>query len=212
MRVVWKNVKYPRIDLRSGDIVVIAPPGTDIDALLESKREWIEKKLAMIESFKNRAKEEIDREGVRILDMPRKIVHNCKKVGVEENAIFVCKKRSAYLKNELKKILREDIEKRIEHYSLIIGAFPKKIYIREQSTKWGSCSSSKNLSFNLSLIFLPELFRDYVVAHELVHLIHPDHGEKFKRVLENLSVKIPTNEENLYCWYYAQIAKERLSI
>ena len=153
MRVIWKNVKYPRIDLRSGEIVVIAPPGTDIAALLESKREWIEKKLAMIENLKNRARKEIGREGVRILDKPRKIVHNCKKTGVEENVVFVCKKRAAHLKKLLKNMLREDIEKRVENYSSIMGTFPRKIYIREQSTKWGSCSSSRNLSFNLSLIF-----------------------------------------------------------
>ena len=57
---------------------------------------------------------------------------------------------------------------------------------------------------------MPEEFRDYVIAHEVVHLMYPNHGKGFKRKLKEIGVKIPTKEENLYYWYYAEEVKKIL--
>ena len=65
-----------------------------------------------------------------------------------------------------------------------IGVNYNKISIRKQKTRWGSCSSSGNLSYNLKIICAPIETIDYVVLHEVMHLRHMNHGDKFWRELE----------------------------
>lgn len=54
-----------------------------------------------------------------------------------------------------------------------------RITIRCQKTKWGSCSGTGNINLNVNLIFLPPHLQDYVLVHELTHLEHPNHGQRF---------------------------------
>ena len=53
------------------------------------------------------------------------------------------------------------------------------VTIRNQKSLWGSCSRKRNLSFNFRIIFLPPAAQDYIVAHELSHLVHFNHSAKF---------------------------------
>ena len=74
---------------------------------------------------------------------------------------------------------KERIDGRLEHYIPLIGRRPGRVTIREQRTKWGSCSSQGNLNFNWKLIMAPPEALDYVVIHELCHLYEFNHSPKF---------------------------------
>ena len=63
---------------------------------------------------------------------------------------------------------------------------PGRVYVMDQRTKWGSCSSRGNLSFNWRLILAPEFVRWYLITHEVVHLAVPDHSAKFWLTLQSL--------------------------
>lgn len=71
------------------------------------------------------------------------------------------------------------IPKRVAHYASLIGVTYGKITIRNQRSKWGSCSSNGNLNFNCLLMLAPSKVIDSVVVHELCHRKEPNHSDKF---------------------------------
>lgn len=78
------------------------------------------------------------------------------------------------------------ISERVSYYAEIMGVTFGKITIREQKTRWGSCSSAGSLNFNWKLILMPEEVLDYVVVHELAHRREMNHSKAFYKVVESV--------------------------
>lgn len=74
---------------------------------------------------------------------------------------------------------KEKINERIQKYSKSIGQYPKKIIIKNQEKRWGSCSHSGTLRLNWKTVMMPISVFDYIIVHELCHLIYPNHSKKF---------------------------------
>ncbi|AJS61330.1 M48 family metallopeptidase [Paenibacillus sp. IHBB 10380] len=89
------------------------------------------------------------------------------------------------LKRNLKKFYfsscKRIIGERIKSYQIQLRVKPKTIEVVESRTKWGSCSSDKKLTFNYRLAMAPIEVIDYVIIHELCHLIHINHDRSFWR-------------------------------
>ena len=88
-------------------------------------------------------------------------------------------KRLQVLENRYRNSAREVFTKRVAFYHAITGGNYTSITIRDQKSRWGSCSSRGTLSFNYRLIFAPPKVLDYVVVHELCHLTHMNHSKDF---------------------------------
>ncbi|MEP3672624.1 MAG: SprT family zinc-dependent metalloprotease, partial [Hyphomicrobiales bacterium] len=84
----------------------------------------------------------------------------------------------------LKKQAREDITKACIHHANNLGLHYRSITIRDQRTRWGSCSSGGRLNFSWRLILAPMEVLDYVAAHEVAHLEEMNHQPQFWRLVE----------------------------
>ena len=71
------------------------------------------------------------------------------------------------------------IGKRVRHYCETMGVTVGYVTVKNQKTRWGSCSAKGNVNFNYQLAFLPDELLDYVVIHELAHRRHMDHSMAF---------------------------------
>ena len=87
----------------------------------------------------------------------------------------------------LKKVALEGLSEIAEEKAMIIRRRISSVKVRDTKTRWGSCAHDRSLSFSWRLIFAPPVAIDYVVAHEVAHLIHMDHGENFWKLCEALS-------------------------
>ena len=94
-------------------------------------------------------------------------------------------------------LTREELEKlaaaamayiplRVRHYAALLRVRPRRITIRNQRTRWGSCSEQGNLNFNCLLMLTPPEVIDSVVVHELCHLKEMNHSERFYREVRSV--------------------------
>lgn len=80
----------------------------------------------------------------------------------------------------------EVVPERVDYYARLMGISYGRITIREQKTRWGSCSSKGNLNFNWKLMLMPPEILDYVVVHELAHRREMNHSGDFWRIVEQV--------------------------
>lgn len=88
---------------------------------------------------------------------------------------------SQFYKNQAK----EPIMAACQKYSKFLGLFPKKVSLRSQRSRWGSCSSNGSISLNWKLIAAPEKVLEYVVLHEISHLRYLNHSDRFWELIKN---------------------------
>jgi predicted metal-dependent hydrolase len=93
----------------------------------------------------------------------------------------------------LRRQARVEIGKRVGDKAATLGRAPGRITVRDTRSRWGSCSAAGNLSFSWRLVMAPAGVLDYVVAHEVAHLAHPDHGPGFWRAVAGLTGDVAAN-------------------
>ncbi|MBV9687985.1 MAG: M48 family metallopeptidase [Alphaproteobacteria bacterium] len=91
------------------------------------------------------------------------------------------------VRDHLVGMARREFTRRARSLAARIGRKVARVAVRDTKSRWGSCSGRGNLAFSWRLIFAPEWVIDYVVAHEVAHLVEMNHGVRFWRVVESLS-------------------------
>ncbi len=76
------------------------------------------------------------------------------------------------------------VNERVRFYNKEYGFSFNKIFIKNQKTRWGSCSRKQNLNLNYKIVFLPQKQRDYIIVHEMCHLKEFNHSRKFWALVE----------------------------
>lgn len=151
--VIRSNRKTVAIQVNSDLSVTVRAPRSvlekDIEEILKKKEAWISKHIEKIKETKERFEAE-----------PTEKLTREKVIALAEEALKV-------------------IPERVEYFAKVIGVTYGKITIRNQKTRWGSCSSKGNLNFNCLLMLAPPEVLDYVVVHELCHRKQMNHSKAF---------------------------------
>lgn len=112
----------------------------------------------------------------------RLVVHIPKEFSREEKAAAVKELLTEWYQERALAKLKEKAGK----LAVKIGVVPKSIEIKTYKSRWGSCTKKREVFFNWHVVMAPNRIVDYVVAHELVHLIHHDHGKAYWKKLKSI--------------------------
>jgi predicted metal-dependent hydrolase len=115
------------------------------------------------------------------------------------------------LEHWLRREARRSIEVHLSTITARLGQRPQRVYVMGQRTKWGNCSSRRNLSFNWRLILAPDYVLEYLVTHEATHLVIPDHSAKFWLTVQSLCRDTEKAKQWL-CRHQAQLRVDLKSI
>ena len=151
-RVIRSSRKTLALEIRDGGLLVRAPLGTsDRDIAL------------LVERYKDRIEKHLEKAAER-----EKATEGVKRLTFEEINALADKAMAV-------------IPERVRYYAPLVGVTYGRITIRNQRSKWGSCSSKGNLSFNCMLMLAPPEVLDSVIVHELCHIKEMNHSDRFYR-------------------------------
>ena len=80
----------------------------------------------------------------------------------------------------------EKLIEKTKRYAAILGVKPQSVDVKEYKARWGSCSSSGDVTYNWRIIMAPHHIVDYIVVHELCHLLEHNHGPKYWKHVEHI--------------------------
>ncbi|MCK5786489.1 MAG: M48 family metallopeptidase [Candidatus Sabulitectum sp.] len=184
-----------RISIRvsPGSVSVIAPTGADqkvIDAFVESRKQWIEEKLALFSSFEGPSSLVQLEDGAVLWFFGRElhlqVVEN-KTYPIVQNDRLLLEETWLFgnrLFNWLEEQLLITVGAFADHYKEKAGKSPQRIRIGNARTRWGSCSAGGVIMMNRKLVHAPLNVIEYVFVHELVHLKHRNHSHLFWGTVE----------------------------
>lgn len=207
--VLYSNRKTMEIAVEPPDrIVVTAPNGTSDEVILQKvkkKAKWIIEKIFI---FRNMKAHKIEREFVNgesfmylgrnysmqiVLDETVKVPE----VKLLRGKFFItaATKEEEPIKKAMeawyRKKANEQIKERMKYYVPYFSQLPTAVKIKEQKKRWGSCTNKDELLFNWRCVMAKADALDYIIVHEMCHVIHKDHSKAF---WEQLATVMPDYE------------------
>ena len=181
-----------RVDAAARGVELVLPRRFAADAAIgfvARHRGWIASRVATIPPPLRLA----DNAVVPVFGIPHRIRHVTERraapVTIADGEIRV-RGEPAHLPrritDHLKTLARREFSSRAGALAARLGKTVTRVSVRDPKSRWGSCSSKGALSFSWRLIFAPEAVMDYVVAHEVAHLVEMNHGQRFWRVVASL--------------------------
>lgn len=181
-----------RLDTRAEALHLTLPKGISTAeglAFLNSREGWIEAKLETLPPrvpFQDGAVVPILGRDHVIRHRP----HDRRGTWVEEGVIHVSghpEHLPRRLQDWLKERAKAEIAKRVHAKAQAVRRPVRRVFIRDPKARWGSCTQAGHLAFSWRLVLAPVAVLDYVIAHEVAHLVELNHGVRFWRLVHQLA-------------------------
>jgi len=199
IEIIKKDVKHFNLKVKPNcEVILTAPTNSnrrDIEYILKKRANWIDRQIAFFDEHRERyIKEYVSGENfcylgrnyrlkvIESLDEEIKLQKDYLQIFVKDRADYT--KKQQLIKEWYTQKAKIHFQKAIEKYKPIVKKEITTLRIKEMKTRWGSCNPAKGyINLNLKLIEKPTECIEYVVFHELAHLIHPNHSVKFYNYL-----------------------------
>lgn len=174
-----------------GDLFVHVPyfvSQYEIDKFVDNNQSWILRKQNEMQS-RQKAKLDVSRSEFWYLGQRYKLlrtVHSDSIIFSGDQVFLPLSFSQEDMDNWLKQRAEDILYDRVSIFEKYIPVKPQKVSVRKLKSRWGSCSSRANISLNLQLIKAPMFVVDYVVVHELSHLVHLNHSRHFWHLVESI--------------------------
>lgn len=179
-------------------IVPVKTPDFDIEKLLQNKIGWVKKQFEALRTLADTPVNSMVCDGASILFLGQPYILKISQAAAEnsvtisDNTILVNISPNSSRKSDCTVVLESWYKKtaadilidKTNYWSLRLGVSPVKINIKNQKTRWGSCSSRGSINYNWRIVMAPPAVINYLVIHELSHLIVPNHGREFWKAVE----------------------------
>jgi len=215
IEVVRKPIKNIHLSVLppSGRVRIAAPERIKLDALrlfAIDKLPWIRREQKKLrEQAREAPREYLEREshylwGRRYLlkiverDAPPCIEQKHRSLALQVRPGTNASKRHALLEDWYRRELREALPSLLRKWQPIIGVTANQIFVQRMKTKWGGCNAvSRNIRLNTDLAKKPPECLEYILVHELTHLLEPTHNERFRVLLERFMPRAQFVREEL---------------
>lgn len=202
--IIYSNRQRLQISVeRDKSVIVRAPEGTSlatIESALEKKKLWLYEKTKHPQKYQERRKERAYISGTSILYLGKEYkldFINEDSEGVRFDGRFLLSKAHAhlaehYLNEWFLEEARRIITPKVESYARKLGVRYNQVLISNLKYRWGSCTPKNNLNYNWRLIKAPISVIDYIIVHEIAHLLESNHTRRFWAII---SVQLPKYPE-----------------
>ena len=202
--VVFRKRKTQCIQIRPpGDVTVLSPIGKseqEIHRAVQTKVKWIRKKLSEMSEIYSLKRERQYINGEPFYYMGRE---HCLRIEAREKykrprvdlegdklVVYTAKVKAEDIRyaieNWYRKKAFENISDRISYYQCYFIERPTQVIVKKQRKRWGSCTAKHKLLFNFKCVMLPLWVLDYIVVHEMCHMVHLNHSNEFWSLVEQI--------------------------
>jgi predicted metal-dependent hydrolase len=196
-----KRSKTATIEVEAGEVVVVVPQSLSlarITQLLHDKNDWIKDKIRLHQAIKPHSeKQYVSGEAFAYLGRNYRLKVNkgtYRPIKLANGRFVVTLLRGGDNPNMVKKLLsnwykshaQTKLTEKAQRYAGLIGVECKGVGIKDYKSRWGSCSVDGDIDFNWLIVMAPNHIVDYVVVHELCHLLHHDHSPQFWQAVERI--------------------------
>lgn len=193
--------------LKDGVVLVKAPlsmKDETINKFVEEKQAWIKSKLLLVNSTKDKYDDIIHYQKFMLYGNRYSLVmSDVKKIETNDSFQILLPKKTEpekilkTMKSWYKKVAKKILSDRLAFVENRIRLKSKAMKISDSKGKWGSCNSLGVICFNWRVIMLPPRIIDYVIVHELCHLVEMNHSKKFWVLVEKFLPNVPALKKEI---------------
>lgn len=132
------------------------------------------------------------------LGKPYLVKHHQNALCIKEETAFINPQSAKFQHDNFYKVsAKEYLPSRVEHWKHIMGLEVNRLGFRLAKRRWGSCNSKKNISLNPYMMKLSHDMIDYIIVHELSHLVHLNHSKNFYRLIQDYLPNYKKTEQDI---------------